>query len=89
MKIKSKVYLSEVIQNKNAHQAASEQYIPVWFIDKDGSAKPGHLTPYDVSKALSRAERNKEDVYPMDRTFLQSVSESLTSFWNMLVFWKK
>ena len=54
----------KLVKNKNARTNASKQYFQV-FTEKDG----GYLfTLNEMDKAAKRAEKNREDVYPVEFT---------------------
>lgn len=54
----------KLVENKNARTNASKQYFQV-FTEKDG----GYLfTLNEMDKAAKRAEKNREDVYPVEFT---------------------
>jgi len=54
----------KLVKNKGARTNASKQYFQV-YAEKDG----GYLfTTVDMEKAAKRAEKNPEDVYPVEFT---------------------
>ena len=64
MSIKSKIFLSEATENKEAHVNADKTYVVAYLQDLDGNLLPLLFTDADVQKALKRAAKNPEDVLP-------------------------
>lgn len=64
MSIKSKIFLSEATENKDAHVNADKTYVVAYLQDLDGNLLPLLFTDADVQKALKRAAKNPEDVLP-------------------------
>lgn len=92
MKIRSKIYLTDVVQNTDPHHAANDKYIKVWVIDENGNATPAHMTLNDVARIVYRGKRNPEDHYPMYVPVYEKVTTKvsgwLTSLCNLVTFKK-
>ena len=64
MSIKSKIYLSEATENKDAHVNADKTYVVAYLETLEGELLPLLFTDADVQKAIKRAAKNPEDVLP-------------------------
>lgn len=58
---KSIIYLSSIVENKNAHRLANGEYYLVYVSDDEGILFPALFTQREVSQAMLRAEKNPED----------------------------
>ena len=75
MSIKSRIYLSEVTENKNPHLKADKTYVVAYLETLEGELVPVLFTDADVQKAIKRAEKNPEDVLP---AYVAPVAEEVT-----------
>jgi len=64
------IYRTNVVENKDPHRLASKQYYLV-YIDDNGTKIPALLTDADISKAVIRAIKNKEDAPEYKLNFWQ------------------
>lgn len=64
MSIKSKIFLSEATENKNAHVNADKTYVVAYVQTLEGELLPALFTDADIQKAIKRAAKNPEDVLP-------------------------
>lgn len=62
MKVKGKIYETEVVENKNKKVQADSQYVVCVLEHADGSTDPLLFTDFDILKALKRARANPEDL---------------------------
>ncbi len=60
--MKSKVILKEKVENKDRLFGSGLSYYPVMVVDEDGEEIPALFTRDQVDTAISRAERNPEDI---------------------------
>lgn len=67
--IRSRMYLSEHVDNKNPHQAADKVYYPCWVQDPTlpGGRIPALFTYEQIRDAVDRARKNPEDCPPSFR----------------------
>lgn len=64
MSIKSKIYLSEATENKDAHVNADKTYVVAYLETLEGTLLPVLFTDADIQKAIKRAAKNPEDLLP-------------------------
>lgn len=64
MSIKSRIYLSEVTENRDSHANADKTYVVAYLETLEGELVPVLFTDADVQKAVKRAAKNPEDVLP-------------------------
>ena len=64
MSIKSRIYLSEVTENQNAHVNADKTYVVAYVETLEGELIPALFTDADMQRAMKRAQKNPEDVAP-------------------------
>lgn len=64
MSVKSRIFVTEAVENKNRRTKADENYFVVYVQQADGSLKPALFTDGDLQKAFKRADANAEDVLP-------------------------
>lgn len=63
MEVLSKVYVdTDRVENKDKKATANSEYVQVYVIKSDGSSVPALFTDTDITKAITRAEKNKEDL---------------------------
>ena len=62
MKIKSKLFLSEKVKNTSPKINSDAEYFCAYLVLEDGSVKPALFTDFDIKKAITRAEKNPEDM---------------------------
>lgn len=75
--IKSKLYESDSIKNKNAYRTANSVY-HIIYVERFGKWVPCLLTENNIKTGIERARKNSEDIYPMAET----VAPSELSFWD-------
>lgn len=73
MKIKSKLYLNEVVENTIPRINSDKQYFCVYLVFADGSTAPAMFTDMDIQKAKTRAEKNTEDMPKEHKSFLKKL----------------
>lgn len=71
-KIKSRIYMSDVVINTEPHPLANSEYIHVYVIDGD-DVIPAMLTQNEINRAITRADRNKEDQKPKKYTLWEKI----------------
>jgi len=59
--MKSKILLSEIVENKERYRSANKFYYPVVFEMPDGAEIKGLFTYHEIAKAIRRGNRNLED----------------------------
>lgn len=59
--MKSKIYLDEIVENKDQYRSANKQYYPVTIELEDGTELKALFTYHQLATAIRRADRNKED----------------------------
>lgn len=75
MSIKSRIYLSEATENKNAHVNADKTYVVAYIETLEGDLHPLLFTDNDIQRAIKRAAKNPEDVLP---AYVAPVAEEVT-----------
>jgi hypothetical protein len=60
--MKSEIYLSDKVQNKERHPAANPFYYPATIIYPNGQKRIGMFTLGGIQDAIYRAEQNPEDI---------------------------
>lgn len=66
MRTNSVIRMSDVVDNKDAHQRANRQYHIVYISTSTGGLIPCLLTDDDISKGIDRAGRNAEDLIKLN-----------------------
>ncbi len=61
-KVKSKIYLSELVENKERRFGSATEYYPVYVEDENGVVHEALFTCHQLEEAMTRAEVNPEDV---------------------------
>lgn len=74
--MKSKIYYSEAVSNKDRHFGSEEVYYPCRMVMPDGTEAPALFTRTQLEVAMGRAKKNPEDV-PRERSFLEAIFGSL------------
>lgn len=64
MTVKSRIFVTEAVENTKKHAKADDNYFVVYVELEDGTLKPALLTDSDLKKAFLRAEKNPEDILP-------------------------
>lgn len=62
MNIKSKLFLNEVVKNSKPKINSDSEYYGAYVVLADGTVKPALFTDFDITKAITRAEKNPEDM---------------------------
>ena len=62
MSVKSRIFVTEAVENKNRRTKADENYFVAYVQLEDGSLKPALFTDGDLQKAFKRADANAEDI---------------------------
>jgi len=70
--MKSKIILSEAVENKDRRFGSNLQYLPAVIEYESGETASALFTEDQISVAIDRAGRNPEDI-PEDKTFWQSL----------------
>jgi len=60
--MKSVIFLSEKVVNKNHKFGEVDAYFPAFVQDEDGNKKPALFTENQIEVAINRASRNMEDI---------------------------
>ncbi len=69
--MKSKIYLKEVVENKDFRFGQTLEYYPIRVEDKEGVVTNALFTTGQIEDAIRRAETNIEDIPKV--TFLESI----------------
>ncbi len=67
--MKSKILLSEIVENKERYKSANKSYYPIIIETPDGNEIKGLFTHHQIAEAIRRGNRNQED-FPED-SFLE------------------
>ena len=59
--VRSYIDLNEVVENEQPYRTATKTYYPA-YINYDGELKPALFTISDIKKAITRGEKNIEDM---------------------------
>ena len=68
----SKILMKEVVENKDRRFGSNTEYYPCRIEMVDGTTKNALFTQSMIDNAISRAERNPEDI-PQDMSFWASL----------------
>jgi hypothetical protein len=60
--MKSEIYLSDKVKNKDRHPAANPYYYPINVVFPSGEQRVGMFTLHDIQEAIQRAQKNPEDI---------------------------
>lgn len=60
--MKSKIYMKEVLKNKDRKSAAAPEYYPARIKGVNGEMTTALFTMNDLLDAVDRANKNKEDI---------------------------
>lgn len=60
--MKSKMYDSDVVQNKDRRFGSNDRYFAVKIVRNDGSEEDALFTDSQISQAIKRAVANPEDI---------------------------
>lgn len=66
---KSKILLSEAVENKERRFGSDLNYYPAYVVDDKGEEIPALFTSDQIGVAISRAQTNPEDL-PERKSFL-------------------
>ncbi len=66
--MKSKIFFSEKLENKNRHFGSALTYYPAMIDNGFGEEHPALFTIDQIKKAMNRANLNPEDV-PEEKSF--------------------
>lgn len=69
--MKSKIYLKEIVNNKDRKFGSTLAYYPIRIEDEDGVVANALFTKSQIDKAIIRADRNPEDI--PDKTVWQII----------------
>lgn len=69
--MKSKIYIDEMVENKDRKFGSVLEYYPVRLVDEDDTKFNALFTKKELETALARAEANPEDI--PKKTFLESL----------------
>jgi len=61
-KMKSKIYLEEMVDNEDREFGSALEYYPIRVEDEDGTVYNALFTKNQLNEAMARADRNPEDV---------------------------
>ena len=75
MSVKSRLFVTESVENTSPHAKADKNYFVVYVQLENGVLLPALFTDADLQKALKRAEKNPEDVLP---PYLEPVDVAVT-----------
>lgn len=64
MSVKSRLLLTETVENTNPRARADSTYVAAYVQLDDGSLRPALFTDGDIQKAMKRAVANPEDMPP-------------------------
>lgn len=78
--IKSRIYLSDIVENKDPKPAANQKYYAAKLVDGLGKHYNLLFTEHDIIAARERGDKNEED-FPPVKVFKP------TSIWSRLKFW--
>lgn len=70
--MKSKILLSEKVENLDRRFGSNVTYYPATVTDENGNEKNALFSESQITVAILRAERNPEDI-PEDKTFWQAI----------------
>jgi hypothetical protein len=70
--MKSKIYLTEKVKNKDRRFGSALEYITAWVVYPDGTEKPALFTMSPINEAIDRADDNPEDI-PERRSLLSKL----------------
>lgn len=73
MKVKSKLFLNEIVENTKPKINSDSQYYCAYVVYPDGTVKPAMFTDTDISKATTRAQKNVEDMPPQHKSFFHKL----------------
>jgi len=59
--MKSKLILSEMVENKDRYKSANKHYYPITIISECGEDIKALFTHHQISEAIRRGNRNEED----------------------------
>jgi hypothetical protein len=70
--VKSKILLTEEVENKDFRLGQTLEYYPAIVIGEDGKETPALFTAGQLAVAMGRARSNPEDI-PEKKSFLSSL----------------
>lgn len=59
--MKSKIFLDEIVENKERYRSANKEYYPIYIVMEDGTELRGLFTYHQIATAIRRGNRNEED----------------------------
>lgn len=69
--MKSKIYIEELVENKDRKFGSALEYYPTRIEDEDGQVFNALFTKNEIEVAMERAEANPEDIPKV--TFLEGL----------------
>ena len=78
--IKGRIFLTDAVDNKQHKFGENSGYINVIVVGKYGTETTGMLTWHDIAQAITRAQKNPEDL-PLKKS-------CWAWFWNLVGGWK-
>ncbi len=71
--MKSKIYLSEVVENKDRKFGSATEYFPCIIVDFDGKEHNALFTTSPIERATERADKNVEDMPKSHKSFIDLI----------------